>query len=124
MSNSTKTLYERLGGYDAISAVANDLLSRLETDPQLGRFWAHRSEDGVAREKQLLIDFLCASAGGPVYYRGRDMTLCHRGMRITESDWNVFLGHAAATLTKLQVPEAEQRDVVAFVQGLRAEIVE
>jgi len=124
MSSGTKTLYERLGGYDAISAVANDLLSRLETDPQLGRFWAHRGEDGVAREKQLLIDFLCASAGGPVYYRGRDMTLCHRGMRITESDWNVFLGHAAATLTKLQVPEAEQRDVVAFVQGLRAEIVE
>ena len=124
MSSGTKTLYERLGGYDAISAVANDLLSRLETDPQLGRFWAHRGEDGVAREKQLLIDFLCASAGGPVYYRGRDMMLCHRGMRITESDWNVFLGHAAATLTKLQVPEAEQRDVVAFVQGLRAEIVE
>ena len=124
MSSGTKTLYERLGGYDAITAVANDLLSRLETDPQLGRFWAHRGEDGVAREKQLLIDFLCASAGGPVYYRGRDMTLCHRGMRITESDWNVFLGHAAATLTKLQVPEAEQRDVVAFVQGLRAEIVE
>ena len=124
MSSGTKTLYERLGGYDAISAVANDLLSRLETDPQLGRFWAHRGEDGVAREKQLLIDFLCANAGGPVYYRGRDMTLCHRGMRITESDWNVFLGHAAATLAKLQVPEAEQRDVVAFVQGLRAEIVE
>jgi truncated hemoglobin YjbI len=54
MNSSTKTLYERLGGYDAISAVANDLLSRLETDPQLGRFWAHRDEDGVAREKQLL----------------------------------------------------------------------
>jgi len=124
MNSGTKTLYERLGGYDAISAVANDLLSRLETDPQLGRFWAHRGEDGVAREKQLLIDFLCANAGGPVYYRGRDMTLCHRGMRITESDWNVFLGHAAATLAKLQVPEAEQRDVVAFVQGLKTEIVE
>jgi len=59
-----------------------------------------------------------------MYYRGRDMALCHRGMRISESDWNVFLGHAAATLAKLQVPEAEQRDVVAFVQGLRKDIVE
>jgi hemoglobin len=48
---------------------------------------ASRGEDGVMREKQLLIDFLCASAGGPVYYRGRDMTLTHRGMRISESDW-------------------------------------
>jgi hemoglobin len=124
MTSPAKTLYERLGGYDAIAAVANELLPRLQADPQLGRFWTHRGDDGVQREKQLLIDFLCASAGGPVYYRGRDMTLCHRGMRITESDWDVFLGHAAATLAKLQVPDAEQRDVVAFVQGLKAEIVE
>jgi hemoglobin len=104
MSEKATTLYERLGGYDAIAAVANDLLPRLRSDPQLGRFWAHRGEDGVMREKQLLIDFLCASAGGPVYYRGRDMTLTRRGMRISESDWSVFLGHAAATLAKFQVP--------------------
>jgi len=124
MGDREKTLYERLGGYDAISAVANDLLPRLQTDPQLGRYWARRGEDGVKREKQLLIDFLCTSAGGPVYYRGRDMVLTHRGMRISEKDWNVFLGHAAATLAKFQVPEAEQRDVVAFVQSLKKQIVE
>jgi len=124
MSDVTKTLYERLGGYDAISAVANDLLPRLQGDPQLGRFWAHRGIDGVNREKQLLIDFLCASAGGPVYYRGRDMALSHRGMRISEGDWNIFLGHAAATLAKFRVPEAEQREVVAFVSSLKKEIVE
>jgi hypothetical protein len=39
-------------------------------------------------------------------------------------DWNVFLGHAAATLAKFQVPEAEQREVVAFVQSLKKECVE
>jgi hemoglobin len=124
MSDGTKTLYGRLGGYNAIAAVANDLLPRLRADPQLGRFRAHRGEDGIMREKQLLIDFLSASAGGPMYYRGRDMALTHRGMRISESDWNVFLGHAAATLAKFQVPEAEQRDVVAFVQSLKNECVE
>ena len=124
MSDEKTSLYERLGGYDAIVAVANDLLPRLNNDPQLGRFWAHRGADGINREKQLLIDFLCASTGGPVYYRGREMGLTHRGMRITESDWNVFLGHAAATLAKFQVPEAEQREVVAFVQSLKKEIVE
>jgi hemoglobin len=84
VSSDKKTLYERLGGYDAITAVANDLLPRLRADPQLGHFWAHRGEDGIKREKQLLIDFLCASAGGPIYYRGRDMVLTHRGMRIDE----------------------------------------
>jgi len=124
MSDDKKILYERLAGHDAITAVANDLLPRLQADPQLGRFWTHRGEDGVNREKQLLIDFLCASVGGPVYYHGRDMVLTHRGMRISESDWNVFLGHAAATLAKFRVPEAEQRDVVAFVQSLKKDIVE
>ena len=124
MGNGTNTLYERLGGYNAIAAVANDLLPRLRADPQLGRFWAHRGEDGIMREKQLLIDFLCASAGGPIYYRGRDMALTHRGMHISDSDWNVFLGHAGATLAKFQVPEVEQRDVVTFVQSLRTQCIE
>jgi len=124
MSNGKRSLYERLGGYDAITAVANDLLPRLRGDSQLGRFWAHRGDDGIEREKQLLIDFLCASAGGPVYYRGRDMALSHRGMRISETDWSVFLGHAAATMAKFKVPEAEQREVVAFVQSLKKDIVE
>ena len=86
MSEERRTLYARLGGYDAVAAVANDLLPRLQGDPQLGRFCAHRGEDGVMREKQLLINFLCASAGGPLYYTGRDMALSHRGMGITESD--------------------------------------
>jgi hemoglobin len=124
MSQEQKTLYERLGGYDAIAAVANDLLPRLRNDPQLGRFWNNRAEDSIMREKQLLIDFLCANAGGPMYYRGRDMQLSHRGMGISESDWNVFLSHAAATLAKFEVPVAEQRDVVAFVQSLKKDIVE
>jgi hemoglobin len=43
------------------------------------------------------------------------MLLAHHGMKIGESDWNVFLGQAAATLAKFEVPESEQRDVVAFV---------
>lgn len=70
------------------------------------------------------VDFLCESAGGPIYYRGREMLLAHRGMKISASDWNVFLGHAAATLAKFKVPESEQRDVVAFVQSLKNDIVE
>jgi truncated hemoglobin YjbI len=118
------TLYERLGGYDAIAAVADDLLSRLKADPRLARFWQHRGEDGVRREKQLLIDFLCASAGGPLYYTGRDMKTVHRGMGIDEGDWSAFLGHLDATLEKFQVPPPERDAVAAFVQGTKADIVE
>ena len=119
-----KTLYARLGGYDAIAAVADDLLPRLMSDPQLGRFWANRAADSIRREKQLLIDFLCASAGGPVYYTGRDMVASHKGMGITAGDWDLLVGHLHATLGKFQVPDGERRDVLAFVESTRADIVE
>jgi hemoglobin len=121
---SEKTLYERLGGYDAVSAVANDLLPRLQGDARLGRFWAHRGEDGVAREKQLLIDFLCSNAGGPLYYTGRDMKTSHVGMQIDGDDWSAFLGHLDATLGAFQVPDPERGQVVAFIESTRADIVE
>lgn len=121
---SKTTLYERLGGYDAIAAVANDLLPRLQTDSQLARFWQHRGEDGVKREKQLLIDFLCASAGGPLYYTGRDMKTSHKGMKISESDWSAFLRHLNATLEAFQVPQAERDEAVAFIQSTKSDIVE
>lgn len=55
--------------------------------------------------------------------RIKTVPTCALGQEI-ESDWNVFLGHAAATLVKFKVPESEQRDVVAFVQSLKKEIVE
>jgi hemoglobin len=119
-----KSLYERLGGYDAISAVANDLLPKLMADKSLGRFWKHRGEDGIAREKQLLIDFLCSSAGGEMYYTGRDMKLSHRGMGINEADWQAFLGHLIATLDMFKVPAADRSEVLAFVESTKADIVE
>ncbi len=121
---SEKTLYERLGGYEAISAVANDLLPRLQADSALRRFWDHRGADGVAREKQLLIDFLCSSAGGPMYYTGRDMKTSHVGMRISESDWSAFIGHLNATLDAFKVPKRERDDVVGFIQSIKQDIVE
>jgi len=119
-----KTLYARLGGYDAIAAVADNLLPRLISDSRLGRFWAHRGDDGVRREKQLLIDFLCHSAGGPLYYTGRDMATAHKGMRISEEDFVTLLGHISATLDHFQVPAKEKAEVIGFVQSLKMEIVE
>ncbi|MDX2457206.1 MAG: group 1 truncated hemoglobin [Gammaproteobacteria bacterium] len=124
MPSQEKTLYERLGGYDAIVAVVDKLLPRLENDAQLGRFWANRGDDGIAREKQLLVDYLCASAGGPVLYTGRDMPTSHKGMGISESDWQIFIGNVKATLAEFQVPQQEQDDVLAFIDSTRDGIVE
>lgn len=119
-----QSLYGRLGGYDAIAAVVNDLLPRLRADPLLGRFWRHRPEDSLKRSKQLLSDFLCASAGGPLYYTGRDMKICHKGMGISESDWTAFMGHLHSTLEALDVPQAGRDGLAAFVQGTKADMVE
>ena len=119
-----KTLYERLGGYDAIAAVVNDLLPRLMSDSQLGRFWENRGEDGINREEQLLIDFLCSSAGGPMLYTGRDNKTSHKGMGISESDWEKFIGHLNATLEKFQLPQQERSDVIGFIESTKADIVE
>ncbi len=121
---SERTLYERLGGYDAVAAVANDLLPRLQSDSRLGRFWKHRGADGVARERQLLIDFLCSNAGGPLYYTGRDMRTAHRGMQIDAGDWTAFLGHLRATLDAFDVPKPEREAVVGFIESTRSDIVE
>jgi hemoglobin len=59
-----------------------------------------------------------------MYYTGRDMKTSHKGMRITESDWAIFLGHAGATLDAFRVASAEREEVVAFVLGLKSDIVE
>ena len=121
---SEKTLYERLGGYDGITGFVENLLPRLQSDSLLGRFWKNRGDDGLNREKQLLIDFLCANSGGPVYYTGRDMKLSHKGMKISEKDWSVFFEHAGATMANLSIPQQECDDVVAYVSSLKGDIVE
>ncbi len=121
---SEPTLYQRLGGHDAIAAVCADLLPRLQADSLLGRFWQHRGEDGIRREYQLLVDFLCNAAGGNVYYTGRDMKRSHQGMRISSADWDAFMGHLNATLDKFAVPAPERAAVAAFIESTRADIVE
>jgi hemoglobin len=113
-----------VGGYDAIAAVASALLPRLQDDSKLRRFWDNRGSDGIEREKQLLIDFLCAEAGGPLMYTGRDMLTSHQGMRIDQEDWDRLIGHLSDTLESFEVPDAERNDVIAFVESTRSEIVE
>ncbi len=120
----SKTLYERLSGYDAIAAVTKDLMVRIKADSQLGRYYQHRGDDGIQREEQLLVDFLCSGAGGPMYYTGRDMKTLHKGMQLSESDWSAMLGHLNATLEAFKVPQAERDEVVAFVQSTKTDIVE
>lgn len=119
-----KTLYERLGGYDAISAVVNNLLPRLQGDTLLGRFWQNRGTDGINREKQLLVDFLCNASGGPMLYTGREMKHSHAGMQISENDWSTFEKHLNDTLDAFNLPKPERSEVLAFIESTKIDIIE
>ena len=121
---TTKSLYERLGGYDAIAAVVGDLMQRLFSDPQVGVYWKGHSQDSKKREQQTLVNYMCHAAGGPVFYNGRDMKTSHAGLGISESDWQVTAGHLITTLETFNVPEQEKQEVLAFVSSLKKDIVE
>ena len=71
---SDAPLYERLGGYDAIAAVTDEFLGRLQVDPQLSSYWSGHSDDTMRKERQLIADFFVEATGGPVFYTGRDMS--------------------------------------------------
>ena len=113
-----KSLYERLGGYDAIAAVTDALMVQIKNDDKLRRFYDHRGADGIAREQQLLVDFLCASSGGPMVYTGRDMKTLHVGMRLDEEDWKRAVAHLTATLEAFEVPEQEKGEMWGFTESL------
>ena len=118
-----KSLYQRLGGYDALAAVTDDFLGRLATDPQLKRFFIGHNKEGETRIRQHVIDFLCVATGGPCAYTGQDMKTAHTGLGITEDDWNSTVKHLVETLDKFRVPANEKYEVLTAISGLKGDIV-
>ena len=123
-SATEKSLYERLGGYDAIAAVTDSFLERLFADPVIGGYWAGHSDDTKRTERQLIVDYLCDASGGPTFYTGRTMSTSHQGMGISEADYDILMEHCVATLDEFEVPEREKDDVCSFLNGLREEIIQ
>ncbi len=125
MSNSSEaSLYERLGGYDAIATITDEFRDRLMNDPKIVHYWASECLDKKRRDRQLIVDFLCEAAGGPTFYTGREMQTSHTGLGITDAEYDILMEHCIGTLEKLEVAGAEKADVCAFVNSLRDEIVE
>jgi len=119
-----KSLYTRLGGYDALAAVTDDFLGRLASDKQLGRFFPGHSTDSLKKIRQHIVDQLCVATGGPCIYIGRDMKTTHAGLGITEADWNQAVVLLVQTLDKFKVPEKEKSEVLGAVSSLKKDIVE
>jgi len=119
-----KSLYQRLGGYDAIAAVSDEFIARLATDDQEKRFFVGFSNDSKARIRQHLIDLVCKSTGGPCLYSGRDMKTAHAGAGVSKADWDHSLKIFGEVLNKFKVPEKEQQELAALLVPLEMDIVE
>lgn len=119
-----KTLYERLGGYDAISAVVEDFLDQLGKDPMFDRFGQGRSKNSLQRAKQLIKVQICSLADGPCVYIGRDMASSHQGLEITQKEWDASVQHLQASLAKFKAGEKEQKELLALVDKLKEDIIE
>jgi hemoglobin len=118
-----RSLYERIGRYDAISAIAEQYLKGVRSDPRFTRFTG-RGADSLKRAKQLLKDHLCALTGGPCTYPGRDMKTAHGGLAITEAEWAISTKYMTAALDAERVPAKEKQEFLALIEGLKPEIVE
>jgi len=119
-----KSLYARLGGYDAVAAVVDDFIARLVADKQLAKFFGGHSEDSLNKIRQHIVNQFCAAAGGPCLYTGRDMKTTHKGLQITGDHWDAAAKHLVDTLDKFKVPKVEKDELLAFVTSLRKDIVE
>ncbi len=124
MAMQEKSLYERLGGYNALAAVTDDFAGRLIKDEKLGKYFVGLSEDSVKKLRQHVVDFLCQATGGPCIYTGRDMKTSHKGLKISEEEWNISVKLLTQTLDKFNVPAKEKGEVLTAIGGLEKDIVE
>ena len=119
-----KSLYERLGGYEAISAVVNDFAEKLFKDPQVGAFFKGMGTDTRKSFIQKNINLVCNVTGGPCKVLSRPAKTVHAGLGITESDFNVVVNHLVETLDKFKVPAKEKGELLEIIGTLKPDIVE
>ena len=124
------TLYERMGGDAVVRAVVEDFVSRAASDPAVNftrQGQAHAWEatpENVERLKQRLVEFVATTAGGPMQYRGADMVTAHRGMAITNAEFDALAGHLRAALDANDVPRRERDELLKAVGSMRGAVVE
>jgi len=115
-----KSLYDRLGGQPAITAVVDDFVGNVAADSRINGFFA---KTDIPRLKRLLVEQICAGTGGPCTYTGRSMPEAHRGMHITDAQFGALVEDLTKSLNKFKVPEKEQADLLAVLGPMKPSIV-
>ena len=123
-ATAAQTLYQRLGGYDVIAAFTDSWLGRVLGAPLLSPYFRGMSNDTKGRARQLIVDFIAASTGGPTIYTGRDMKTLHDGLGISWEEYDALLQHAAATLDAIRVGAPAKDEVLRWMAGLEGDMVE
>lgn len=118
---SDKSLYTRLGGKPAITAVVEDFVGRVAADSRINGKFANTD---IPRLKMLLVEQICQASGGPCTYTGRSMKATHAGMGVSTADFDALVGDLVATLNKLKVPEREKNELLGALGPMKKDIVE
>src|SRR2546427_7120306 len=116
-----QSLYERLGGNPAITAVVDDFVGRVAADNRINGKFANAN---IPRLKMLLVEQICQASGGPCTYTGRDMKTAHAGMGINGSEFDALVGDLVTTLNKFKVPEREKNDLLGALGPMKKDIAE
>ncbi len=123
-SGEEKSLYERLGGYDAISAVVDDFAAKLFEDPRIAQFFRGMGDDTRQQFRQKNKNLVCNVTGGPCKIISRPAKVIHGGLGITEKEFNIVVQHLVDTLDKFKVPAAEKSELLEIIGSLKPDIVE
>ena len=115
-----KSLYDRLGGEPAVTAVVDDFVGNVAGDVRINRFFARTD---IPRLKRLLVEQICAGTGGPCTYTGRDMKSAHAGMGITDAQFNALVEDLVKSLDKFKVPEKEKGELLGILGPMKPSIV-
>jgi hemoglobin len=119
---SGKSLYDRLGGVDAIKLVVKDFVEeQVAKDPRINARFANTD---IPKLEDHLSNQICEASGGPCKYTGRSMKESHTGMGVTEADFNALVEDLKKSLAKFNVPQAEQDELIGALAKMHDDIVE
>jgi hemoglobin len=122
----SQPLWARLGGEITVKAVVHDFVALAARDPQVdfSRGGMHSLDSEMTDKiETLLVEFISAASGGPLRYQGRDMKTVHRGMAITDAQFDAMAGDLGVALRKYEVPKKETGELLAILASTRKDIV-
>lgn len=117
---SQKSLYDAIGGRDAVELVVDDFYDRVLDDPLLVPYFEDTDMDALFSHQ---VQFVSAVAGGPVAYDGEDMQAAHDGMGITEEAFAHVAEHLDAALRENGVADASAETIMEEVAALEDDVV-